>query len=60
VDVVGDGQSVSFGAGRVDALLEIVLGNLDFLHAELIVVISIEVEGSHDIAEGLQVVLAGC
>jgi hypothetical protein len=60
VDVVGDGQSVSVVASRVNSSLKVVLGTLDLLLGEQIVVVGVEIEGCDDVAEGLQVLLAGC
>lgn len=44
MDVVGDSEPVTVGAGGVDTSLEVVLGSLDLDGSELVIIIRIEIE----------------
>jgi hypothetical protein len=58
VDIVGDGKSIAVRASEINSFLEVVLGSLNLLLSELVVIIGVKVEGGDDVAEGLQVSLA--
>jgi hypothetical protein len=58
VDIVGDGKCVTVGTGEINSFLEVVLGSLDLLLCELIVVIGVKIERGDDVTESFQVSLA--
>jgi hypothetical protein len=60
VDIVGNCKPVSVGSSAVNTSLEVVLGSLDLLRSELVVVVGVQIEGGDDVAECLQVSLASC
>lgn len=60
MDVVGDGERVSVETGGVDALLEVVLGDLDLLLGKLVVVIGVEIERGNNVSKSLHIFLALC
>jgi hypothetical protein len=51
MDVVGNCESVAACTRSINTILEVVLGSLDLLLCELVVVISVEIERGHNIAE---------
>lgn len=59
MDVVSNDKCVTVRAGLDHAVAEVVLSLLDLLRSKLIVVVSVEIERSDDIAELLHVVHAG-
>lgn len=55
MDVVADDESVTVvwvsAVARVDAVLEVVLGDLDLLRSQVVVVVGVEIEVGNDVAK---------
>jgi hypothetical protein len=55
VNIVGDCESITICSSGIKTFLEIILGNLDLFRCKLVIVISIEVERGHNIAQSRHV-----
>jgi hypothetical protein len=55
MNVVGDSEPITASTSGINAILEVVLGNLDLLGGLLIIIVGIQVERSDDVAQSLHI-----